>query len=119
VNAYGGVTEAENWGKPSHWVDYYGPLEGHTVGIAVMDHPSSFRYPTRWHVRDYGLFTANPFALKYYEPERGWNGDYLLRRGEELRFRYRLYIHDGRTDEANVAEKFLAFAHPPRITAEA
>ena len=119
VNAYGGTTEAETWGKPSPWVDYYGPLEGRVVGIAILNHPASFRYPTRWHVRDYGLFTANPFALKHYEPERGWNGDHLLERGGELLFKYRLYIHDGRTDEANVRDKFLAYAQPPKITVEA
>jgi hypothetical protein len=119
VNAYGGVTEAETWGKPSPWVDYCGPVEGRVVGIAIMNHPSSFRYPTRWHVRDYGLFTANPFALKHYEPERGWNGDHLLKQGEQLLFKYRLYIHDGRTHEANVRDKFLAFAYPPKITVEA
>lgn len=119
VNAFGGVTEAETWGKPAPWVDYYGPLDGQTVGIAIMDHPESFRYPTRWHVRDYGLFTANPFALKYYEPDRGWNGDHLLKQGEEMRFRYRLYIHSGRTEEANVRDKWLAFACPPKVTIEA
>ena len=33
------------------------------MGIAILNHPASFRYPTYWHVRDYGLFAANPFGL--------------------------------------------------------
>jgi len=115
VNAYGGRTEAENWGKPSHWVDYYGPVDGKTMGIAIMDHPSSFRYPTRWHVRDYGLFTANPFALKYYEPDRGWNGDHTIKSGDQLHFQYRLYVHEGNTQQAGCGEKYFGFIAPPKV----
>lgn len=115
VNAYGGKTEAENWGKPAHWVDYYGPVEGKTMGITIMDHPMSFRYPTRWHVRDYGLFTANPFALKYYEPDKGWNGDYTIKNGEDLFFKYRLYVHEGDTEQAGVKDKYFGFIAPPKV----
>lgn len=115
VNAYGGKTEAENWGKPAHWVDYYGPVGGKTVGITIMDHPQSFRYPSRWHVRDYGLFTANPFALKYYEPDKGWNGDHTIKNGEDLFFRYRLYVHEGDTQHAEVGEKYFGFIAPPKV----
>lgn len=118
VNAYGGRTEAETWGKPAHWVDYYGPVEGKTMGITIMDHPSSFRYPTRWHVRDYGLFTANPFALKYYEPGRGWNGDHTIKNGDELSFAYRLYVHEGDTEQAACGERYFAFIAPPKVKAE-
>jgi len=42
----------------------------------------------------------------------------LLKKGEELFFGYRLYFHDGRTDEAGVSDKHLVFAHPPKITVE-
>ena len=115
ANAYGGKTEAENWGKPAHWVDYYGPVGGKTMGITIMDHPSSFRYPTRWHVRDYGLFTANPFALKYYEPEKGSNGDHTMNKGEELSFRYRLLVHEGDTQQAKVGESYFGFIAPPKV----
>lgn len=115
VNAYGGKTESENWGKPAHWVDYYGPVDSKTMGISIMDHPSSFRYPSRWHVRDYGLFTANPFALKYYEPEKGWNGDYTIKNGEDLNFKYRLYVHEGDTEQAEVGEKYFGFIAPPKV----
>lgn len=118
VNSYGGKTEAENWGKPAHWVDYYGPVEGKLMGITIMDHPSSFRYPTRWHVRDYGLFTANPFALKYYEPDRGWNGDHTIKKGEDLSFSYRLLVHEGDTEQAGVREKYFGFIAPPKIEVE-
>ncbi|MGH7139950.1 MAG: PmoA family protein, partial [Pirellulales bacterium] len=56
-----GQTDKEAWGKPASWVDYHGKVDGQAVGIAFLNHPESFRYPTRWHVRDYGLFAATPF----------------------------------------------------------
>jgi len=115
INAYGGITEAETWGKPAHWVDYYGPVDGKTMGVTIMDHPLSFRYPTRWHVRDYGLFTANPFALQYYEPNRGFKGDYTIKNGEGIDFKYRLYVHEGDTEKAGVKEKYFGFIAPPKI----
>lgn len=118
VNAYGGRTEVENWGKPAHWVDYYGPVEGKTMGITIMDHPQSFRYPSRWHVRDYGLFTANPFALKYYEPDKGWNGDHTIKNGEDLKFRYRILVHEGDTEQAGVGERYFSFIAPPKVAVE-
>ena len=62
-----GRTNDAAWGKRSAWVDYHGPVDGQTVGIAIMNHPSSFRYPTYWHVRTYGLFAANPFGVHDFE----------------------------------------------------
>jgi hypothetical protein len=115
VNAYGGKTEAETWGKPAQWVDYYGPVKGETMGITIMDHPLSFRYPTRWHVRNYGLFTANPFALKYYEPDRDWNGDHTMKKGEQLFFKYRLYVHEGDTQKGECGERYFSFIAPPSV----
>ncbi|HLZ06964.1 MAG TPA: PmoA family protein, partial [Chloroflexota bacterium] len=50
-NAYGARREAETWGKRAPWVDYSGKIQGDQVGIAIMDHPTSFRHPTWWHVR--------------------------------------------------------------------
>src|SRR5262249_54449101 len=58
-----GVKDGDTWGKHADWVDYYGPVGGKTVGFAMFDHPSNPRHPTTWHVRDYGLFAANPFGL--------------------------------------------------------
>jgi len=46
INAYGGVNEGENWGKPSPWVDYYGEVDGVKCGLALMDSPGNLRHPT-------------------------------------------------------------------------
>ncbi len=114
-NAEGGRTEAECWGKPSPWVDYSGPVQGQTHGAAIFDHPDNPFYPTRWHVRDYGLFTANPFALHDYLGSNDVDGSAVLEPEAPWRFRYRIYLHRGGAEEANVKSKFDAFARPPTV----
>ncbi len=118
VNSYGGINEGETWGKKAHWCDYYGPTGGNVAGIAVMDHPKNLRHPTNWHVRNYGLMTANCFGLSYFYGDKSISGDYTLGEGEELVFRYRLYIHDGSTVEANVAGKYHDYINPPEVNVE-
>jgi hypothetical protein len=118
VNSRGGVTESQTWGRPAEWVDYSGPVGDKTMGITIMDSPLSFRYPSRWHVRDYGLFTANPFALKYYEPDKGVNGDHTIPNGGEIEFRYRVYVHEGSAEQAEVGERYDDFVSPPSVDVE-
>ncbi len=45
VNAQGGKTEAECWGKRSEWMDYSGMVEGQQVGIAIFDTPGNSGFP--------------------------------------------------------------------------
>ena len=115
-NAVGGIGEAECWGKRAQWLDYTGPVKGETVGFAVYDHPSSFRHPTYWHARNYGLFTANPFGLHDYYANPGVDGSHVLPEGGLLRFKYRIYVHAGDTASAQVAQRYHDFITPPEVT---
>jgi hypothetical protein len=106
-----GDKDDEVWGKRAAWVDYWGPVEGKTVGIAIFDHPKNPRHPTRWHARDYGLFAANPFCereMDKTEPEHA--GDFKVAAGQSVTFRYRFYIHEGDSASAKTAERFAEFA---------
>src|SRR5262249_29303703 len=108
-----GVTDLKAWGKASPWVDYVGPVKGQTVGIAILNHPDSFRFRTTWHVRDYGLFAANPFGWKDFgRPDRG---DYTLPAGEMLRFAYRVILHKGDTASLGLPGFFQAYARTPEF----
>jgi hypothetical protein len=111
--SFGGVDEEEAWGRAAHWCDYAGPVGNKRVGIAVMDHPDSFRYPTYWHIRDYGLFAANPFGLESYT-QGAKEGSFLLKAGTSIRFRYRVVIHHGSADDANIRGHYINFTSPPR-----
>jgi len=112
------VNERQCWGKRSPWCDYSGPVDGETVGIAFFDHPTSFRYPTYWMVRDYGLFGANPFGYSYFLRDKTQDGSYRIPRGGHITFNYRIYIHQGRPGHARVGEKYENFVHPPAVAVE-
>jgi hypothetical protein len=104
-NADGAVGEAACWGKPSRWCDYSGALTpgGDTVGIAILDHPESFRHPTIWHVRGYGLFAANPIGRQAFD-KSAEPGDVTLEPGNSLHFHYAVVIHRGDARAANIQD---------------
>jgi len=104
-----GETDKEAWGKRAKWVDFNGPVEGEKLGVAMLNHPSSFRYPTPWHVRTYGLFTANPFGLNSIDKEAE-DGTVVLKKGETLTLRHRIIFHEGDEKAAKIAEAFEAYA---------
>jgi Methane oxygenase PmoA len=108
-----GVTDGDAWGKASPWVDYTGPVGGKTVGVAILNHPDSFRYPTTWHVRDYGLFAANPFGWRDFG--RKESGDFTIPLKGSVAFRYRVVLHGGATAAANIPAQFQAYVKPPRV----
>jgi hypothetical protein len=102
-----GVRDGETWGKRADWCDYYGPVDGKTVGLAIFDHPQNPRHPTWWHVRDYGLFAANPFGQHDFEKLPGKAAVSLtVPAGRSITFRYRFYLHEGDEQQANVAGKY-------------
>ena len=111
-----GVTDAAAWGKRSAWVSYSAPKNDTTYGIAMFDHPKNPRHPTWWHVRDYGLFAANPFGQHDFEPAHKNNpngGDLTIPSGGRVTFRWRLLFHTGDEKSARLAEQFAAYAKTP------
>jgi sugar phosphate isomerase/epimerase len=81
-----GHRDGETWGKRAAWCDYYGPVEDEIVGVAIFDHPQNPKHPTWWHVRDYGLFAANPFGVHNFEEKPKGTGDITIGAGESLTF---------------------------------
>jgi hypothetical protein len=105
-----GDADGTVWGKRAKWVDMSGPIDGKTLGIAFMDHPKNPRHPTRWHARDYGLFAANPFCEKDMDKNQpAGAGDFTLKAGQSITFRYRLLIHEGDAAAAKVADRYQSF----------
>jgi sugar phosphate isomerase/epimerase len=105
-----GVRDKATWGKRAAWCDYYGPVKGETVGVAIFDHPKNPKHPTWWHVRDYGLFAANPFGVHNFESKPKGIGDITIPAGQSLTFRYRFYFHKGDEKQAKVAEHYREYA---------
>lgn len=106
-----GVRDGDTWGKRAEWCDYYGPVEGKTVGVAIFDHPANPRHPTYWHVRDYGLFAVNPFGIHEFDHLTDKKaGDLHVPAGKSVTFRYRFYFHEGDEMQGKVAEKYQDYA---------
>ena len=114
-NAFGGIDESETWGKRANWCDYSGVVEGTHVGIVVYDHIVNPRYPTYWHVRNYGLMGSNIFGSGTFERDPSKDGSYTLKEGEEMHFRFRTLIHAGDATEGKVAQKYHDFINPPSV----
>ncbi len=113
-----GDQDAAAWGRRADWCDYWGPVEGKVSGVALYDNARNPRHPTWWHVRDYGLFAANPFGWHDFDPAQKSNpkaGEMTTPAGETITFRYRLFLHDGPPDEAEVPALGLAYTDPPKI----
>lgn len=105
-----GDADKDAWGKQASWVDYYGPIDGETLGIAILNHPTSFRFPSYWHVRTYGLFAANVFGIHNFENNNEKDGSYTLEPGESFTLRYRVLLHKGDQEEGQIAQSFVEYA---------
>jgi hypothetical protein len=114
-NGMGGVQEPETWGKRAPWCDYSGPVGDDWYGICLMDHMENPRHPTYWHVRNYGLMTANPIGLHHFtgNPDNRW--DLTIPAGKSVTFRYRVLIHHGDTTLGNCGVHYQGFVNPPTV----
>ncbi len=115
------------WGKAARWVAYAGPAGNRAGGaatqatLAILHLPPSFAHPTRWHVRGYGLFAANPFALSYFENkipgashDPAKSGAYTLPAGEALHWRCVVIAADGRPSAPQLDAWHGQFAAPAK-----
>lgn len=110
VSSTGAETMKQVWGKAFPWVDYSGTLEGRKVGIAILEHPTSFRAPTYWHARDYGLFAANPFGLHDFFNDKTKDGSHKMEPKQSIRFRFRVVLHPEETAQAGIDKLFAEYA---------
>ncbi len=101
VDALGNENEPPIRAQAANWADNFGVIGGKTYGVALMNHPQSWRYPTNWHVRNYGLFAANAFFVQ---------GEYTLEPGKPIVLRYRLYAHNGDPKRAKVQAVYAGYA---------
>ncbi len=112
TNGSNQVGASQCWGQPSPWCDYSGNIPNVGVrGLAIFDNPANFRHPTCWHVRNYGLMGANCFGYSYFTHGKK-NGDFTLKKGRTLVFRYRVYVHSGDVKQAQVQQRYNDYVAP-------
>ncbi len=114
----GDETAKNIWGKRARWVALQGVREGKVVGVAIFNHPESVNYPTYWHVRNYGLFSANPLGQadfqkgqpKQYRKNKIIPLRLTLERGETAHFRFLVIVYEGIRTQQQMEKRFREFA---------
>ena len=113
----GDVTAKNIWGKRARWVALEGVRKGKVVGVAILNHPASINYPTYWHVRNYGLFSANPLGQgdfqrqrpKKYRKNKVIPLHLTLEQGETAHFRFLVIVYEGFRTNQQIEERFKKF----------
>ncbi|QNN20876.1 hypothetical protein HED60_00855 [Planctomycetales bacterium ZRK34] len=105
-----GVTGKDMWGKRATWVDYSVKLDGKMAGVAFFDSPNNVRHPTWWHARAYGLCSANPFGISFFENKPRGAGDMTVKSGDSITFTYRLIFHAGDAKTAGIDQRYQQYA---------
>jgi hypothetical protein len=106
-----GITGEAVWGTRAKWMNLYGIIGNEKVSVIICDHPKNPSYPTYWHARGYGLFSANPLGgSDFTEGKEVVN--FSLPAGKSVTFRYRTIITSGyhMDDEEinNLAQNFAS-----------
>lgn len=109
-----GLKNVDAWSKKAKWCDYSGPVDGETVGVALMSHPSTYRFPDRWHVRTYGLFTVNPFGSKAFDASLEKEEPTQIAAGARLKLRHRFVFHAGDAAAAGIEKLYESYSKEPR-----
>jgi len=107
VNAAGGSGEKETFGKTSPWMDYTGKRGETTEGIAILQNPGNPDYPAPWFTRDYGFFS--PTALYWPSDDKATCFD----KGDIITLRYRVLVHEGDAQSADIAGEFAKYRSRP------
>jgi hypothetical protein len=99
-----GTTSDRPTPKIADWCDLSGKLDGgvnQTGGIAMFDHPENPRHPTPWYG---GTGSGHYFnaAFLFNEPMK-------VAADDKLRFRYRVLVHDGIPDVAQLTRAYAAY----------
>lgn len=114
----GDETAKKVWGKRARWVALQGVRKGKVVGIAILNHPASINYPTYWHVRGYGLFSANPLGQgdfqrqqpRQYRKNKVIPLNLRLEPGETAHFRFLVIVYEGIRIQEQIEKRFKKFA---------
>jgi len=80
-----------------------------------MDHPGNPRHPTYWHVRDYGLMTANCLGIHDFTADPTNLHPLRIPEGETRTWRYRVYLHAGEGQAMDLDARYADYADPPEV----
>lgn len=91
-----GITGEGVWGTRAKWMSLSGVIGNDSIAIVICDHPNNPGYPTYWHARGYGLFSANPLGWKDFTKGKE-ELNFRIPAKKSATFRYRVIICSGKT----------------------
>jgi predicted nucleic acid-binding Zn-ribbon protein len=113
LSSDGNVGEPNIWGKKGTWARLEATKDGKKIGIAIFNHPASACYPTYWHTRGYGLFSADPLGQLDFLKGRNIKNpqplNFTLQPGQNAIFRFRMIIYEGPKSAEQLERQFTAF----------
>jgi hypothetical protein len=114
LSSNGQRTEQQVWGRRGRWMRLQGKKDGRTVGVAILNHPSSVNFPTYWMARGYGLFSANPLGQYIYQRHHKYDSpqrlDLALEKGQTAHFGFRVVIYEGDMPPEKLEQLYADFA---------
>ena len=110
LSSKGERREKRVWGKRAKWMSLQGQHQGKTYGIAIFNHPTSTNYPTYWHARGYGCFSANPLGQGAFQKgtkvKTPQDLNLTLMPGESALFKHRLAFYEGAQVQGQLEQAF-------------
>lgn len=96
-----GIRGDSVWSTRAKWMDLFGKIGNEKISLIVFDHPKNQSYPTYWHARGYGLFSANPLGAHDFTNGKE-NLNFMIPAGKSTIFRYRVIVSSGDDPADNV-----------------
>lgn len=98
------------WGKRAEWVNLTSKIGDEDISLVIMDHPSNVGYPTYWHARTYGLFSANPLGQAVFSKGKDVL-EFKLDPKASTTWNHRILVVSGsKLDKETLDGKFKAFS---------
>ncbi len=93
------------WGTRARWMNLNGSIGDEIVSIVICDHPENPNYPTYWHARGYGLFSANPLGVKDFTKGEE-NLSFSITADKSVTFKYRVIIYSGMILDKEIIDSY-------------
>lgn len=96
-----GTMIGNRFGYPATATDFNGRIDNGEAGMAMFDHPSNPRHPTRWYV-----ITEPKIPFWYMNAAMLQSEPYHLAAGKKMVLRYRIWIHPQRWSADRLETEF-------------
>jgi hypothetical protein len=103
-----GIEGEAVWSTRAKWMNLSGKIKNEEISVCIIDHPKNINYPTYWHARGYGLFSANPLGQSIFKKGQP-PLNLTLAPSKSVTFRFRTVVSSSKLTDAemnNFASEF-------------